>query len=216
MDILSGLILCFIAILKFNPIFFVLYFLITKKYKSVSVFIFSFIFFNLIIDLFSPYPLNSSFVHSIIIMSSNYSTYYYNQSLAAFIGRVILDPTYARVFTNLLTMIFWLVTIKLHFKTKKLPNSLFVLYLTTITLTSPLSWQHHLVFTIPVFIYLFNLLPKKRSLLSLLSVTVAFLLININLKNPTIFLPQNLVYSHAFFGLALLWALQYRLASTED
>lgn len=210
-SVVIGLTLSILTILKFNPVFFVLFLVITKSYKSILVFILSFISLNLFIDLFSSHNLNISFIQSLLNMSSNYSTYYYNQSLAAFFGRQFSDPFFAKIATNNTSIIIWLVTLITVFRSSVSHHSgtvnkyylSFSLFLTSILLTSPLTWQHHLIFTIPIFLFLISNYKSISLYTSVLS-TLSFILININLKNPQIITPQNPLYSHALAGLVIL------------
>ncbi|HEX9007776.1 MAG TPA: glycosyltransferase family 87 protein [Patescibacteria group bacterium] len=206
-DLLAGLTVGLITILKFNPVFYLLYFLILKKTKSIYVFLLVFIVLNLLIDLIYPHNLNISFVQNIQFMSANYSGYYFNQSLAALFSRYLPIAVFAHLVTNTFSFLLWATTLsQLYFFKKHSLNS-FLLFIVTILLTSPLTWQHHLIWTILVFIYLFVEFKKNQNQVLLTLSAIAFLLINLNLKDPQSLNPQNLLYSHATFGLLLLYSL---------
>lgn len=206
-DLLSGLILAILTIIKFSPIFFVLYFIITKKTKATLSFIFLFIFLNLFIDHFYHQNLNISFIQSLLFMTNNYSTYYYNQSLAAFIGRQFTSSEIAKIVNNTTSIFLWINTLRSVKTFTGHTHRNVSLFLVTILLTSPLTWQHHLILTIPIFMYLLSKFSRPYfSPLNILTV-ISFILVNSNLKNPQMLSMQNPIYSHAFLGLLLLFLI---------
>lgn len=209
-DTLAGLTLAVITTLKFSPILIIPYLFLTKKTKSIYAFLFFIIIFNLSIDLIFPFPLNKSFIQRITNMSANFSGDYYNVSLTATIIRFF--PQSAARFIDIgLAAFIWLISIFASIKTKDRLDS-YLTFIIVILLTSPLTWQHYLFWSIPAFILLFSrtiLLTKhidgKSS--GALATLVSFALINSNIKNPQAISPQNLLYSHATIGLILLWLL---------
>jgi len=72
------------------------------------------------------------------------------------------------------------------------------------------SWQHHFVFMIfPFLVTLFYVQKIKINLKLLFVLSVSYLLISFNLKNPNVV--PVLLQSHVFYGAILLWILQVYL-----
>lgn len=189
-DLLSGLILGITASLKFVPILFIFYFLFYRRFQIVFVAVVSFLLLNLLPIIFYP-PLLHTYI-SIFNSYSNIAFSYYNQSLSG-----ALYPYSLLRFLSSIFILFF--TLK---KLLKLPLSLhsFSLFLTTMILLSPVSWQHHLVWLIPPIIF-------GLSKLSFATI-IGLVLISINLSNPHI-LPYPLYY-HATLGTLLLYLFLVR------
>ncbi len=201
-DFLSGLFLAIAVSLKVNPLLLLPYFLLTKKTKLLPAFFISLLLLNLSIQLLFPIPLNNSFLRSVINMSTNYSGYYYNTSIAAVSIR-LFDQSTAILFNLGLTSVIWLITFFATRLTKHglLPYSIF---LVAILLTSPITWQHYLFWSIPAFLYLIKL-PRPK--LTLLFTLLSFILINFNLKAPQLLSTTNPIYSHATLGTLILFSV---------
>ncbi len=196
--ILTGLVLAIIVNLKFLPIFFVLYLLLTKQYKSTLYFAFFYLISNITINLFSPIDLNTSFISQTFLRSTRPPLAYYNQSLTALLYRLGLE----RISNYLNIALLSLTSISVLCKPKN--NSLiFSLFLCCILLISPITWQHYLFWTIPIFLVIF---PQKLNFVSVLT-TISFVLININIKSPEQYSSNQLLYSHATVGLIVLYCL---------
>lgn len=201
---LAGLILSLAVSLKFNPIFLVLYLLITKNTKALLAFILCFTILNLSIDLFTAHSLNNSFLHSITNMSTHYSGYYYNTSLAALTSRLFSQPL-ASIINLSLSALIWFITLIVSRKSHHLLT--FSLFLITILLTSPIAWQHYLFWSILAFLTLVSINTKHKNLPYTLFLLLSFILINLNIKDPQTISIQSPLYSHATFGLLLLYLL---------
>ncbi len=199
-DFLAGLTLAFITIMKLNPILFLLYFLVHKKYRLIFYYLSILVLLNLSIDLATAHPLSFSFLHGTLFRSINPPLGYYNQSLPALLYRLNLSgiSNYAGLFLLSITTISF-------FKKPSLTWKYFVLYILTILIVSPITWQHYLFWSIPAFIYLFKDTHDHFPFLTLL----AFILININLKNPLPFEHFQIIFSHATIGLLLLYYLVF-------
>jgi alpha-1,2-mannosyltransferase len=195
-DFWAGFTLAIITIMKLNPIILLLYFLILNKYRSVLFFLLSFVLLNLLIDLSTPINLTLYFLQGTIFRATNPPLGYYNQSLPALLYRLHL-PTLS---TPLSFLILTLTSLKLFLK--KETKKGFYLFLLTILLISPITWQHYLFWSIPIFIYLFQFEPKHPFLILL-----SLILINLNLKNPLPYINHQLIFSHATIGLLLLYLL---------
>lgn len=207
-DFLAGFIFALITIMKLNPILLILYFLVLKKYRLLLYSLGILLLLNLGLDLLTPIPLTTSFIQATFSRITTPPLYYYNQSLPALLSRLNLASL-----SNFFGLFFLSLTTYFFAKNPKQTEKYFSLFLVTILLVSPITWQHYLFWTLPAFIYLF---PSPRSLLvgtrlrlsapggRRLLIGISFILININLRNPQV------IYSHATLGLLLLYFLVLR------
>jgi len=124
---------------------------------------------------------------------------YYNQSLGSFFARM-LPLSLAADLTFWFSLL--IVICGLWFIWRrgiKLAESIMV-FIPVFLLVEPLSWQHHYVFLLPVFVWLVLKIRKNRLLLALTA--VSFLLIALNFAHPPVVL-----LSHVFLGNVLLLSL---------
>lgn len=197
--ILTGLILSILVNIKLLPLFFILYFLLTKQTKVLLYFFFFYLSSNYILDLFSPIDLSSSFVSQTIHRTQNPPLYYYNQSLTAFLYRVGLENISFVVNLSLVA-----ITALTTFLKPKQINKNLSLFLCCLLLISPITWQHYLFWTIPLFIYL---VTQRMNTKTLPVLFLSFLLIDLNLRHPEIYSNNQLIYSHSTVGLVILFFL---------
>ncbi len=128
---------------------------------------------------------------------------YYNQGLGSFLTR----QSFPRGLAADLTV--WgsalLVVGALWFVWQKrlsLAHSLF-LFLPIFLLVEPLSWQHHYVFLLPVYIWL--VFKAKRNKRKLALIALSYLLVAANFRNPATW-----QMSHVFWGNVLvLWLVAH-------
>jgi len=197
-DFLAGATLAFITIMKLNPILLIFYFLVLKKYRLIAYCLATLLLSNFVIDLLSVHNLTFSFIQATFFRVTAPPLGYYNQSLPALLTRLNLPSlsNYVGVFFLFLSTFFF-------FKNPTHTQKYFSLFILTILLISPITWQHYLLWSLPAFIYL--ALDSKKP--SLILTIISFILININLKNPILFDHWQIIYSHATIGLLLLYFL---------
>jgi alpha-1,2-mannosyltransferase len=194
---LAGLSLAIISFIKFNPILFLAYLFLTKNYKAILYCLGFFVLANLAIDLFTPHALNLSFIQATLFRVANPPLAYNNQSLPALLYRLNLS-----LFSLPLSAVIFAITSLSIFKNRQNTLRNFSLFMVTLLLISPIAWQHYLLWTIPAFYLLFS---QKLNPKYLIYYLVIFFLINGNLKNSDLLLNFQLIYSHATFGLLLLY-----------
>lgn len=120
---------------------------------------------------------------------------YYNQGLGAFLSRLLPNALAGE-------LTFWISALLVigglwFIWNKKLTLQKSILFFIPIfLLVEPLSWQHHYVFLLPVFVWLWY--RTKHRLLLLLS----YVLVAINIP-----FAQGMFLSHVFFGNVLLLSL---------
>ena len=199
--------------IKFFPIFFPLYFLVRKEWKMllyILITIFSFYFAAFLLD---P-KINVFFYRNVLpTFFGSWKMDYYNQSLSGFVGRSIADENIRNVLRYTLSIIFIALSFFAIFKTlrnNKLQNMHLGLLVSLNLIVNNFSWQHHFVFMIfPFLVTLFYVQKIKINLKLLFVLSVSYLLISFNLKNPNVV--PVLLQSHVFYGAILLWILQVYL-----
>lgn len=125
-----------------------------------------------------------------ILMEFRGREIYYNQGIEAFLSRHSLGQEVAQVSKIILTVIAIWVTRK-----RKILEALLI-WISLLLLIMPLAWQHHFVFLIPAFVYLFS--RQKNKMLF----WTAAVLVGINFADP-----DPIVLSHVFFGNILVFIL---------
>lgn len=211
---LSAIILAIITTLKFNPLLFIVYLLIIKQYKTTVLSLSIFSVLNLLPDLIFKLPLANSSVVMIYQLSTQISTYYFNQSLLAFIGRIIVNQTLARSINFFLIALLWLTASISFLRSNKNKILLFLLVIQLILITSPISWQHYSFWSVPASLYHLYAIPKEKNRLATILLFISIFLINSNLKSLQFLAPANPIYSHILFGNLLLYGLLTRQLKT--
>lgn len=138
---------------------------------------------------------------------------YYNQGIGAFLSRV--QPIYlASMETTIASILFVAGSFWLIWKNQIPIKSAVIGFIPVFLLIEPLSWQHHYVFLLPVFVALVRELKGHN--LGILVLGMSYLLISINIKQPQIYsdtLVGNIVLSHVFWGNLVLLFLLYGIHS---
>ncbi|MCX8008969.1 MAG: DUF2029 domain-containing protein [Patescibacteria group bacterium] len=127
---------------------------------------------------------------------------YYNQSLAAFFSRV-LPLDIARIATFGVSIIL-LIVCMLFSRNARDWVGVFSIVLPIFLLIEPLAWQHHAVFILPVYIWLWFTGSYRLLLI------ISFILISWNIKNPQI-IHNPFMLSHGFFGIVILLLARYTI-----
>jgi len=214
-------------ILKVYPGLFLIFLLIKKEFQILKYIGISLGILLLLSILFLPLDIwHDYFVH--VIPSGGYlKTHHdlfspaapWNQNINAFISRIFYPNQYSQVFFDnvllgrVITYTLCIGVIVISFlKLKKLSNydnSSFAILLLTMFLIAPLSWEHHLVFILPVVFYLFLKLSiykisiKVLIFLSLLVFAFNFPLEANTFKNGLL----TLFISIKFFAVLLVWII---------
>lgn len=129
---------------------------------------------------------------------------YYNQGVGSFFSRLFPNDM-SQVLTYLISALLGICA-WLHIARYKLTLPVSVLVsIPLFLLVEPLSWQHHYVFLLPVFVWLF----WKTKFVWLLFVSYVLIAINIP-HSPTLF------HSHVFVGNCILfWLMLYETRRGE-
>ncbi len=197
--------------LKLFPAFIPFYFLLTKKWRFLSVFILSLLVFGLLAFVLVGPKINLYFYQNFLsTLLTGWKTAYYNQALTGFLGRSLPAGIFREALKDALSLIFILISFLVIFKNRKsekLQNMHLGLLISLNLIVNNFSWQHHFVFMLfPFLATLFYVQNFKKNLKFILILIISYVLISFNLKNPSSV--PILLQSHVFYGAVLLWCLE--------
>jgi len=188
-------------------IFYILRF--KKNYKLISsTVIFLLLIFIIGIFTFGLNNVLSTFYVVPTLLNFNLREIYFNQGIMGFVARLI-DNNLIRAGISFITgAVIFLITILKSIKNKN-EDLQFSLFIIAILLFNPLSWQHHFSFLIFPFLTVFYYIKKAKSNNLILWFWLSYILISLNIKNPSFFFeyPINLILSHVFYGSLILYVL---------
>jgi hypothetical protein len=197
--------------IKFFPIFFPLYFLIKKRWKALISLFLAFIFILILTFLLIDNKIIFYYFREVLPgLIGGDKTYYYSQSLNAFLSRVIENIELRNVIKYLLSILFAGISFFVIFKTRKfkeLENFHLGILINLNLIINNFSWQHHFVFSIfPFLVTLFYILDRRLSYKYLIILFISYVLISLNIKNPNNY--NFLLLSHVFYGIFIFWLMQ--------
>ncbi len=214
-DFKSGIFFGLAISIKFFPLLFLIYFILLKRYKLLITTILSFFIFLVLGFIFIGYDLNIYFYNSILpSLLNSWKTEYYNQSISAFVGRLLIEPSLKEVVKIIASFFFIALSFKaiylIHKKEikNKINLSLSILIILSLAINN-FTWQHHFVLlTFPFLTIIFYLLNNKLFFYKYyLLIGLAYLLTTLNIKNPD-GIPV-ILQSHPLYGLIILWWVNY-------
>ncbi len=238
--VLVALPLSLAVLIKTYPALFLLYFVIKRKFKIV-IWVGVFLVLSLVATLiFLPANIWSDWF-AFVLPSGGYArvaeqfinpTVPWNQSLNGFLSRlfiqtewseaIIQSPIAARILTYLSAAFVILAVVVLSFlsskiaDSKKLLNLEFSIFLLTVFMVAPFSWEHHLVMVLPSVIFALYLLvyAEKKKVFFLIVAISAFLIAwGVPIASPS--LKKGILtlgISAKFYGVLVIWLyLVYKL-----
>jgi len=131
---------------------------------------------------------------------------YYNQGLSAFASRLLIYP-YSFLFTLIVSTLivvytYWIIGVE---KTSFIVSV--IVFLPVFLMIEPLSWQHHYVFLLPTFVWVWITGQKTIQFIALF--LASYMLVSINIVSPQhAFGP--FILSHVLWGNILLYILAVR------
>ncbi len=140
---------------------------------------------------------------------------YFNQSISGFFSRIFFIPIAqwcTRIATGLIGGVGGIEVVirRLQKKTIKL-HQLMYLFLPILVLVEPLGWQHHYVFLLPVYIWMWY---EDLQIVERIVLVVSFILVSINITTPVLYnssiFYKTFLLSHDFWGAILLLGLGMR------
>ena len=149
------------------------------------------------------------FTQTLPSLLSSWKGDYYNQSLSGFLTREVPNVLFRSIARIIMSLVLLAVTIVLYIKNKKKDQASYLLkigiVLTLSVLLNSFSWQHHFVFLIPayyfVFFYILKKVRNKRNYMIML--LISYILVGINFAHPSDI--PTLIQSHVFYGAFLLY-----------
>lgn len=194
--------------------FFLLFYLIKKKYKLL---IYAFITISALFAtsiIIGGVDLYGYYFQKVIppLLNLTGREIYYNQGLMGFISRLTQDNNLRKIFWEITSFILIAITSFKTLKTKN-DNLAFSLFIICLLLIDSLSWQHHFVWLIFPFILLTTYAIRLKNAIILGLIGLAYLLISWNFKNPTLYLsfPKILLLSNQFYGAVILFGVNLYL-----
>ncbi|MCL5439018.1 MAG: DUF2029 domain-containing protein, partial [Patescibacteria group bacterium] len=191
---LATLIKIFPAIFLFIPIF-------LRKWKTIIWFLI--ILFSILIFIKGElviYYFRGIFIPLFI---NPYGGVYYNQSITGFMSRINAPDFLIIIFR----MIIFIYSIYFIFKNKNNLLLSFSVLLVSVLMINNFTWQHHLIFLLIPYYFLVS--GRQSTFISCFLV-ISYFLVAVNIKNPSVYqytLYGNLLLSHGFFGVLILWIL---------
>lgn len=203
-NLICSLALSLASAIKLFPAVLILIFLYKKKKYFLTTLFF------LIILFFIPFLLfnlktNFYYFQNILfpLITSSSGDIYYNQSISGFFARLNLSEQLLFFIRGLI----FLISFIMIYKKREDIFFVFSYLLTTIILINNFSWQHHLVLLLIPYYFL---VLRFKSFRQLLFLSISYMLIAVNIKNPNLFMHfwfSPLFLSHGFFGIFLLWLM---------
>lgn len=206
----AGIFLGFSISLKTIFGFFLLFYLIKKKYKVLIYACITIAVLFLISILIGGFGLYGYYLKNVIppLLNLTGREIYYNQGLMGFISRLTSDNNLRKIFWE--TGSFFLVALT-SFKTLKTKNEnlAFSLFIICLLLIDSLSWQHHFVWLIFPFIVVGKEILGRKNIVFMALFTLSYLLVSWNFKNPNLDfgILNPLILSHVFIGVITLYFL---------
>jgi hypothetical protein len=214
-DFVAGLFLTIAIFLKITPVIFVPYLLLKGRRKALVAF------FSVGMVLFLFFGAFFGFDHFFLwqealagpLFSISGKAAYYNQALSGFTARTFGETSLAFSSTLFLETVFLITSFSLilagNFLKKKDFDFLEIsLILVTMLFVNRLTWQHHLIFCLPAFVFASYHFINEKKRLPLFVLAACFILLSGNvpyfeaLKNE----PLSFIYlSHGVLGLLVFW-----------
>lgn len=209
---LSALSFALAIILKITPFFLMVKFLRDRRFKLILL---SLCWLSALIAL-SIFLLGPEAYRNYKLVAETFFNFnipvYYNQSLAAFLTRLSIDPFLTGLIV-LSLLAFFMLTLFL------IQNSLILWNVSIIMMLifAPFAWQYHFVIALFPLITTYSLLSQKKASGRLRTVLLfSYLLMAVNIKNPSFFGSlgpiRAIVLSHTLIGALMLLLLNLSLS----
>lgn len=128
---------------------------------------------------------------------------YYNQALSGFVARLGTTPTF--IYFGLTACILGFSVWYMYMRRVRFGDVIWV-SLPLFVILEPIAWQHHLVFLLPTYLWIWKRLELTKNLRWYMMVAVSYVLVSINIKDPqkVALSLAPFVLSHGLFGSMLL------------
>ncbi|KKT78701.1 MAG: Mannosyltransferase [Parcubacteria group bacterium GW2011_GWF2_44_8] len=208
---LSGVILGTAAALKLGPIILIGYFIKKGQWQALVSTLITFCALNLLAGIWFGFNSLTDYFTALKQIPTWGNISYYNQSLLGWLARNSVPQTITFLIYGLTFIWFWS---QCWFLTQKSPANHqrsfgeWCLWLGAMLSTSGLVWQHHLVFLIPLMVYL--IFSTQKFLAPKMILLVCWVLLASNIRSSEIQTTQAFSWfttSHGFWGMMMLMFL---------
>jgi len=212
-DMLSGLFLGLVVSFKTVFVFFLLFYLLKKRWKLLLSALFTIIVLVILTgEVFGWHLYNFYFLKVVPpLLNLEGREIYYNQGLMGFISRLTLDLNIRKYLAFSLSVILVFISslFSLNIKNRNIQFSLFI---TSLVIIDTLSWQHHFVWLIFPFIVIAQKLFERKNIFEIILLVLSYVLISWNFKiYPDFSFLNPLVLSHVFIGAIILYFLELKI-----
>lgn len=213
---LSGSMLALAASIKLSPVILLLFYVRKKQWKTVVSFLALFILLNGVgLILLGTQATQDYWMDILPSIPTVGNASYYNQALTGWLSRAFIPDFTAKIVNYIVfggLLFFSFCNTATHRRSATLELGEYGLFLLSTLIGIGLAWQHHFVTALIPFIALGLLLfekQRKRKTLLVGLMLVAYLLIALNIKNPSSIsgFGHTLLLSHALYGAFLLYGL---------
>jgi alpha-1,2-mannosyltransferase len=210
----AGILLGVSIILKPIFLFFLLFFVLNKSWKTILVSLAT-ILTAVVITLFfwSPKIWASWFKTGIVPLANLAGReVYVNQGLMGFVSRIFINLEIRKYLTGALSLL--LIAIAADFSLmKREKNLVFSLFIITLLFIDSASWQHHFVWLIFPAVVLSTYIIKHKNAVLLGLLAAAYLLVSWNFKTPNLY--PTVLLSNQFYGTTILWGINIYFLTTQ-
>lgn len=209
-DTLAGVILAITVTLKLFPLFILPYLIFIKRFSIIKSFFISLLIISFFALMLIPFPVIFAYFNSILplLFHEGGGTYYFDQSLSAFLARSINSYIAAQITKPLSLLILFITYVILwkHRHNNKIELlSIGILLILNIILGN-FAWQHHFIWLIvPYIITFIYLRDSQLSKKFYIILSISYLLTAANIPNPRLVPP--ILQSHVFYGAVILYCL---------
>jgi len=207
---LSGIALATALSLKIFPILLIPYLVINKRWKILISMLLTLIVVSGAAYIALPKNVTSAFFTNTIpsILQTGGGTYYYDQSLFAFISRTLNNQISIQL-TRIISIAILIATYTILWLYRRFKNSDLLsigsLMILNLILNGYAEQHHFMWLIIPLFVTFFYVRNRRLNNWLYAILGLSYLLMAVNLKNPVIF-PVPL-WSHVLCGAILLYGL---------
>ena len=221
-EVWAGILIALTAWLKITPLVLLLFFWRKGKYKTIMAAGITYLLGWMIAGQIWGWELvRQFFIEVIPSLSTIGNDVYYNQALTGVIARVGINGWVGAVL-NYGTLIIMLGVSYFSIPKTKVSASQeiigFGLLIISMLMGAGLAWQHYFVWLIIPFVGLVARIREtnKISTWIISGIVMAYLLVSLNIKNPSLYTGWSTIFlSHVTFGSLLLWYLSLKIIKQQ-
>lgn len=216
----SGIALACAIALKLFPLLLIPYLFIARQWEVLkAIFVSLAIIFFITYIILPPHVVNTYFTLTLpVFLSTGGGQGYYDQSLSAFIARILQNPhiatPLARIIAGLVIPATYFLLWKYGGSTKKKLLSISILLILNVILNN-FAWQHHYIWLlIPFLITFFYMQQMRLNYKYYIILGISYFLIAVNFRNPESV--STILLSNQLYGAILLYILVLQLIISKE